>query len=105
MSDRVYSYEKNKYYKKYKVKRDKIKEKYSDILVGNYSPPGPPPKAPINYSKEERDRYKQYLKEMADLLFKPNGLYQKFVWDTIGEHEQLIRDRKTRRKLNDSKYI
>ncbi len=105
MSEREYVYEKNKYYKQYKVKADKIKEKYSDILVGNWAKPGPTPKLPIDYPKEERDRYKQYLKEICDLLLEPNGLYQQFVWDTIGEQEQLIRDRKSRAKLNRSKYI
>ena len=105
LNEYQYRYRENKYFLKYAKQRDKIKEKYSDILVGNWAKSGPPPKKPIPYDKEERDRFKEYLKEMGDLMFEPNGWFQKFIWDDLSEVEKLDRLRKSRVRLNASKYL
>jgi hypothetical protein len=96
-------YKKNKYYIKYVVQRDKIKEKYKDIIVGNHAYQGPPPRGgyPL-YSDAERKRHRKYLKELGDLMYKKNGYFQKFMWDTLSEVETLARERRTRRRINDS---
>ena len=95
-------YKKNEYYMKYVVQRDKIKRKYRDVIVGNRQYQGPPPKGgyPL-YSDGERKRHRKYLKELGDLMYKKNGYFQKFMWDTLSEVETLARERRTRRRMND----
>ena len=39
---------------------------------------------------------------MGDLIFKTNGNFQKFMWDTMPEAEKRAQERKTRRRINDS---
>lgn len=96
-------YKKNEYYMKYVVQRDKIKRKYRDVIVGDRQYQGPPPRGgyPL-YSDGERKRHRKYLKEIGDLLYKKNGYFQKFMWDSLSEVETLARERRTRRRMNDS---
>ena len=99
-----YEYKENKYFIKYTKERDKIKEKYIDILRP-YTPNGPIPKVGLpNYTEKERNRFRKYLKEMGDLMFKTNGNFQKFMWDDMSEVEKLAQEKKCRRRINDSQY-
>lgn len=82
----------NPYYLKYWNKKQNIKEKYSEDIFPCYS-------VGKGFSvrrgtEEQREQYKKYLKEIGDLLFEPNGSYQKFVWEELtppGEREEMER--------------
>tara|TARA_R110000782_G_scaffold95571_1_gene179611 strand:+ start:346 stop:672 length:327 start_codon:yes stop_codon:yes gene_type:complete len=99
-----YEYKENKYFIKYAKERDVIKEKYIGLI--NYTPKCGPPKGRTYppYTEKERNRYREYLKEMGDLLFKTNGNFQKFIWDDMSEVEKLAQEKKCRRRINDSQY-
>lgn len=76
--------ESNKHYQRYLKRKIKIKSKYDDNLTN----------ARIkNYNKEE---WAKYLKEIGDLITKPNGAFQKYVWDTLSTVERQNRERKQR---------
>lgn len=95
----AYNYKKNKFYKKYELQKEDIKKKYprtifTDDLGVN----------PTYGSSEERRLYNEYLKEIGDLLFKPNGYYQQFIWDTMPENEKLVMERRARGKMSNGEY-
>ena len=92
----------SEHYLEYEKEKKKLQEKYKDWIKTNTRYSGPPPKNPPPYPKQERDGYRKYLKEMGDLLFKTNGNIQKFMWDAIPEVERLARERRSRRRINDS---
>lgn len=99
-----YEYKENKYFAKYAKQRDLIKEKYKDVIVGNTWKPGPLSKNFTPYTDAERSRHRKYLKEIGDLMFKPNGWFQKFYWDNLSENEKIIQERKTRGRKNAKNY-
>ena len=66
----------NKYYKRYLIKKEKIKSKYPPSLWEN-------PLTKTKYSKEEQEMWLKYIKEIGDLMYKKDGWFQKFVWDSI----------------------
>jgi len=99
-----YDYKENKYFIEYAKERDLIKEKYKDIIVGNTWKPGPLPKNYKRYTDAERNRYRKYLNEMGNLLFKKNGSFQKFLWDDLSEADKLAQERKTRGRINAKNY-
>lgn len=71
-------------YQKFLVEKNKIKERYPKELLD----------LPNSYKKgtifddEQKKLWKQYLKELCDLMFEPNGLYQQFVWDVMSESDK-----------------
>lgn len=69
----------NKYYKRYWKNKQKIKSKYGNIFTthGNRLQKG--------RSVEEMKLWRKYLTELGDEMFKPNGHYHKFVWDTMAQ--------------------
>lgn len=84
-------YHDNEYYKKFFVQKNKIKETYPSSLFyipisGKQQP----------YTKEEQQMYKEYIKELADLMFKPKGWFQKFTWDIMSDSDKDEMERKTR---------
>ena len=88
-------YENNKYYKKFLKQKEKIKEKYPPHLF----------EIPTSYSEmrkfkgsEEQLLWKQYIKELGDLMFQPNGWFQKFTWDVMSDSDK--RDMMQRAKAN-----
>jgi len=91
---RYFAYEENYYYQKFLKQKHKLREKYKDIDFSGVGRPGPT--VTLNYTDKERQRYRKYLKEMGDLLFKPKGWYQKFLWDALSEHDKEIMERKAR---------
>jgi len=96
-----YEYKNNKYYKRYEIQRDKIRNKH-DILVGNDIKDA---RKEVVYTKEDKEKFRAYLKDIADLLLKPNGWFQKFVWDDLSQEQQKIMERRSRSRLNGSKYL
>lgn len=88
----------NKYYLKYWNKKQIIKSKYSEDIFPDYG-------SAKGYSikkvtQEQREGYKEYLKEIGDLLFEPNGYYQKFVWnELIPPGQREIQERVARGRL------
>ena len=101
--DFKYNYKKNKYFLKYSEQRDKIREKYEDLFWIDRA--GNPAKNARKYTEQDHKRYKKYLKEMGDLMFKPNGWFQKFYWDALSEQDKEIMERKARGRKNTSNYL
>lgn len=87
-----YKYLENKYYHTYDKLKQKIKDKYDEEI---FEIPEPY-KRRANYPEEHRKQYKKYLSEVADLIFKPMGWYQKFTWDIMSDLDKEIMDRKAR---------
>jgi len=98
-----YNYKKNKYFLKYSEQRDKIREKYEDLFWKDKA--GNPAKNARKYTEQDHKRYKQYLKEMGDLMFKPNGWFQKFYWDNLSDLDKEKMVRKARGRKNSSNYL
>lgn len=78
-------------YMRYKEKKDAIYEKYP----------------PLN--KMSREEYKQCMREITDLIFEPDGDYQKWAWDAMGEQDKIRMERRalgkktyTRTKASDN---
>lgn len=92
-----YEYKENKYYKLYEKEKQVIKDKYpEEIFVEPIKG-----RCTIREGKEyiqsgQQELHRQYLKELADLIFTPDGNYQKFTWDIIGDAEKLEMDRRAR---------
>ena len=94
---------KNENYKRYDEKKQKLKNKYPQEIF-TLQPTGRPKIEYTIYDEKERELHKDYLKKLTDLLFKPNGDYQKFTWDIMSQHDMILQERKTRRRINDSEY-
>lgn len=76
--DEIYD---NPFYQEFLIHKNKIKEKYPEEL---WIVPNSYKKACI-FTDEYKQLWKQYLKELGDLMFEPDGLYQKFTWDIMSE--------------------
>ena len=87
----------NKNYKRYDEKKQKLKNKYPQEIF-TLQPPGRPRLQYTIYDEKERELHKDYLKKLTNLLFEPNGDYQKYCWDTLSEQDKLIAERKARGK-------
>ena len=87
-------YRQNKYYLKYRKQRQKIVDKYKDKIEFNQNGN----KLSNKYNNKDREIYKIYLKEIGDLLFKPKGNYQKFIWETISKSEKKAQQSSTYNK-------
>lgn len=74
---------KDKNYSKYNEKKQKIREKYPTDCFPCHIPGGYKMAPNLPPTEEQRELYKKYLKEIGDLLFKPNGDYQKFCWEYL----------------------
>lgn len=82
----------NQYYKRYLERKNKIKEKYPKELF--FYAQGHAYKE--EYIENQQQLYKQYIKEIADLLFEKEGVFQKFVWDNLSEADKDKQDRISR---------
>jgi len=89
-------YKQNRYYIKYEKQKLKIKDKYKNKI--DFSDDKPGPRKPVTYERAERELYQAYLKKVGDLLMKPNGNFQKFMWDIMSDNDKLIQERKARGK-------
>ncbi len=95
-------YKDNNYYKKYLLQKERILKKYDDVI--DNSPPRSGPVFDPPYTEKERNRHRKYLKEISNLLFKTNGNFQKFLWDTIPEVEKLQQEQIINGRKNPSPY-
>lgn len=96
-----YEYKENQYYKEYEKLKEEIKSKYpAEIFIQDYSTA----KVKKDYLTKERFLYQQYLKELTDLIFQPDGLFQKFIWDVMSEVEKLEMERRTRGRMGNGEY-
>lgn len=82
----------NKYYERYNKEKQKIKDKYPEDLW--YRPIGQARNRKLNYNNHHL--WKEYIKEIAELMLKPNGWYQKFVWDTYSDSDKALMEQKAR---------
>lgn len=80
----------NSNYKEYSIQKDKIKKKYPKDLWNR--PSGGRISSSVNYTNHHL--WKEYLKDIADLLHQKDGWYQKFVWDTMSESDRKLLDKK-----------
>lgn len=80
----------NPYYKKFLVEKNKIKERYPKEVFQIYETPH----KQVKNTKEHQIMYREYLKELGDLMYKPDGLYQKFVWDTMSDSDKALMEAK-----------
>lgn len=79
--------EKNKHYKRYSEQKFEIRKKYSERLFD--CKVGVPARSEYNwYLEEGQEQWRAYLKELGDILVKPNGDYQEFVWDIMNAQEK-----------------
>lgn len=91
---------KNVHYRKYDKKKQKLKKKYPSSVFTTAGPG----RNFIDYSAKERELHKSYLKELLDLLFEPNGDYQKFSWDILSDMDKLAMERKARGRKTSYDY-
>jgi hypothetical protein len=82
----------NKYYKKYFEQKQKIQERYPKDLWDR--PSGA--KQSLNHNYENHHLWREYLKELCDLMLKPNGWYQKFVWDTYSQSDKDLMESRSK---------
>jgi hypothetical protein len=92
----------NPNYKKYIDKKRRIQSKYSPkLFVYNES----------TFTPTQHRMYKKYLKEIADLILKPKGYYQKFEWDEQKVEEKILKNKKIKwekmrlQKVKDKKKL
>ena len=80
-------------YARYMEQKKEIKAKYPEelfILRKRID------KRALTYTPELRELHKQYLKEISDLIFKPEGDFQQFTWESLSDVEKLLQERKAR---------
>ena len=88
----------NKHYLKYKKQKQKIVDKHPNITFYRNTT-GPSSK--YIWTEDEKKEWRSYIKQIADLLLKPNGEFQKFFWDvepdtTKSKREFLLRKKKSK---------
>lgn len=88
---------KNPHYEKFYQEREELKKRYDENLLTHSSGEK---KAAIEFERyinsDEINQYRQYLKELTDLIFQPNGNFQHFIWDIVSEVEKEEMERKAR---------
>lgn len=87
-------YDDNPYYQQFLVEKNKIKERYPQEL---WQTPTSYKSAKI-FDKELQLLWREYLKEVGDLILQPNGTFQEFVWDVMSETEKIYRETKANGK-------
>lgn len=85
-------------YLKYKKQKQRIVDKHPKMTF-NASTTGP--QAKYIWTEDERKEWRSYIKKIADLLLKPNGNYQKFMWEiepdsTKDRREFLLKEKKSK---------
>lgn len=102
----IYEYKDNQYYKLFQEEKDQLKSKYPQEIFYK-------PISGRDTSKEckkyielgYRELHKEYLKELSDLIFKPDGTYQQFTWDIMPEVDKLEMEKKARGRFYSSDYL
>lgn len=63
-------------YQRYREKRKEITDRYPEL------------------KEMSREEYRQCMREITDLIFEPEGDYQKWAWDAMGEQDKLRMERR-----------
>jgi hypothetical protein len=96
----VYEYKNNPHYIKFTEQKEELKKKYPPQIFERPFTGGRSTKyikeMKEDYIQNEQSLHRQYLKEVADLIFEPNGSYQQLTWDMMGKAELLEMERKSR---------
>lgn len=96
--------ETNENYKKYKEQKDKIKSKYPSEFW-NYPDSGRTNSSfTDDYIDNYHPLYKEYIKEIAELMLTPNSDFQEFIWDILPEYELQKREMRIRGRKNKSNF-
>lgn len=97
--DPEYAYKKNEWYKKFELQKEELKKKYpQDIFLDSEN--NETVLKNKEYLKSNNHKlFKEYIKELTDLMFEPNGNFQQMVWDTMAEVDKLEMERKARGHL------
>jgi hypothetical protein len=53
----------------------------------------------FDMTDEFKEQWDEYKKEICDLILQPNGYFQEFVWDLMGEVDKLIQERRARGRM------
>ena len=92
-----YEYKNNEYYKAFIKEKEEIKSKYpEEIFDKAVSGRNTIREYKVYLDKGHRDLHKQYIRELADLIFTPGGNYQQFTWDIMSEVEKIEMERLAR---------
>jgi hypothetical protein len=99
-SEPTYEYKNNPHYIEFTKQKEELKKKYPPQIFERPVTSGRNKKhiqeVYEDYLVNERHLYKQYLKELADLIFKHDGSYQQLTWDLMAEVDKLEMERKAR---------
>lgn len=96
----AYEYKNNPHYIEFTKQKEELKKKYPAEIF-DLSPQSGRGKKQLaeykkNYIQNQQPLHRQYLKELAELIFQPDGHYQQFTWDIMGEAQKLQMERKSR---------
>ena len=105
--DPAYEYKNNPHYIQFTKDKEELKKKYPAEIFDLTPQSGKSSKQLVehkkNYIQNQQQLHRQYLKELADLIFEPNGSFQQLTWDLMAEVDKLEMERKARGKKK-SKY-
>lgn len=92
-----YEYKENKHYKEFIKLKDNLKSFYPkkifDVTKGkNYG------------TSEERIQHKKYLKELMNIILKPDGEFQQMVWETMSEQEKQKMEQRIKPRQGNGEY-
>ena len=77
----------NENYKNFYNHKKQIQSKYDERLFHWVDLSGRPQKDLKKwYLEEGYKQWREYLKEIGDIIFKPDSDYQKFIWDIVPKH-------------------
>lgn len=89
----------DKNYLNYLEKKKLLQEKYNITKILHPPKNGRPKKYKedeVQYTQEEHLIYKEYIKELLDLMYEPDGDFQKFIWDSMSLHDKETQTRTAR---------
>lgn len=90
---------KNPHYKNYFSKKNKIKEKYDSEIISSNHLLKKDNDEYIKNIETNRKVYKEYISEILDLILVPNGDFQEFSRDMMGEIESEQQTRLARGRI------
>ena len=85
----------NKHYKRFYEERKKIQSKYDKRLF-EWHATRPPRSLKEWYVSEGQEQWREYLKEISDLMFSSGSDWQEFTWSIISVQEKETMERKSR---------
>lgn len=105
----AYEYKNNPHYIKFTELKERIKQKYPQEIFELSDYTGKSIKQINKETREYEEKYRhlhlQYLRELADLIFQPDGEFQLLTWDMISEVEQKEMERRARGRKMSRDYL